>query len=77
MTTKDDLQQLRVKSYFAPSFQEAMEQARREMGQDALLLNSREAPPEARHLGAFEAVFGTPQAPAVGPAPVAPRAQYQ
>ena len=69
MTTKQDLQQLRVKSFFAASFQEAMTQARREMGQDALLLSSREAPPEARHLGAVEAVFGT-AAPAAAPAPV-------
>jgi flagellar biosynthesis protein FlhF len=59
MVTKEDLQQLRVKSYFAASFQDAMEQARREMGQDALLLNSRKAPPEARHLGEVEVVFGS------------------
>jgi flagellar biosynthesis protein FlhF len=47
-----------VKSFFAPSFQAAMERAGREMGPDALLLDSREAPPEARHLGAYEVVFG-------------------
>ena len=35
-----------------------MEQAREELGADALLLNSREAPPEARHLGDYEVVFG-------------------
>jgi len=34
-----------------------MEQARVEMGTDALLLDSRESPPEARHLGDFEVVF--------------------
>lgn len=70
MTTKEDLQQLRVKSYFAASFHEAMEQARLEMGQDALLLNSREAPPEARHLGAFEVVFGSTEGAAAVVAPV-------
>ena len=31
-----------VKSFFAPSFQAAMERAGREMGPDALLLDSRE-----------------------------------
>jgi len=37
---------------------EAMERARVELGADALLLNTREAPPEARHLGECEVVFG-------------------
>lgn len=50
--------QLYVKSFFAASIPDAMEQARRELGSDALLLNSREAPPEARHLGDYEVVFG-------------------
>ncbi len=47
-----------VKSFFADSVQEAMQRAQEEMGPDALLLNSREAPPEARHLGTYEVVFG-------------------
>lgn len=50
--------QMHVKSYFAASVLEAMEGARRDLGPDALLLNSREAPPEASHLGAYEVVFG-------------------
>ena len=53
---------LQLKSYFANSVVDAMEKARAELGVDALLMNSREAPPEARHLGALEVVFG------VGPA---------
>lgn len=52
-----------------------MKQAQRELGPDALLLNTREAPPEARHLGQFEVVFGTwPESPAAesaAPPPVA------
>jgi flagellar biosynthesis protein FlhF len=48
-----------VKSFFAESIQAAMECARVELGTDALLINSREAPPEARHLGFYEVVFGT------------------
>ena len=59
-----------VKSFFAASVPAAMEQARRELGADALLLNSREAPREARHLGAYEVVFGTlPEGPAAAPPP--------
>ena len=52
-------QPIHIKSFFAASIQEAMEQARQEMGPDALLLTSRAAPPEAAHLGACEVVFGT------------------
>ena len=48
-----------VKSYFAATIEDAIERARIELGPDALLLNSREAPPEARHLGECEVVFGT------------------
>jgi len=65
MPTTEKPANLYVKSFFAPSVPAAMEQARRELGPDALLLNSREAPPEARHLGEYEVVFGTwPELPA-------------
>src|SRR5208283_3540425 len=47
-----------VKSFFANSMQDAMAQARLEMGPDALLLDTKPAPPEARHLGEYEVVFG-------------------
>jgi flagellar biosynthesis protein FlhF len=50
--------QIHVKSYFATSVPDAIDQARRELGPDALFLNSRQAPPEARHLGPLEVVFG-------------------
>ena len=64
---------LYVKSFFAASIPAAMEQAQRELGPDALLLNAREAPPEARHLGDFEVVFGASnQTPAPAPALAAP-----
>lgn len=49
---------LYVKSFFTASVEEAMQQAHEELGPDALLLNTREAPPEARHLGQYEVVFG-------------------
>jgi flagellar biosynthesis protein FlhF len=47
-----------VKSFFAKSIQDAMSRARVEMGPDALLLDTKPAPPEARHLGEYEVVFG-------------------
>lgn len=59
-----------VKSFFAESVQAAMEDARVELGTDALLLNSREAPPEARHLGDYEVVFAAGPEPPAPPAPV-------
>ena len=33
--------------------------ARHEMGEEAMLMNSREAPPETRHLGGYEVVFAS------------------
>ena len=68
---------MKMKSYFAPTVQDAMEQARQEMGPEALLVNSRKAPPEAQALGAYEVVFAVlPEAPAppaeAGPAPENP-----
>jgi flagellar biosynthesis protein FlhF len=55
--------QIRVKSYFATSIPDAINLARRELGANALLLNSRQAPPEARHLGPLEVVFGNDSEP--------------
>src|SRR5579871_3708410 len=65
MPATDKIQHLYVKSFFAASIPEAMKQARQELGQDALLLNARESPPEARSLGEFEVVFGGGPAAAV------------
>ena len=55
---------MRMKSYFAPTVRDAVEQARVELGPEALLVNSRKAPPEARGLGEYEVVFAVmPGAP--------------
>jgi len=64
---------MRLKSYFAADVKAALNQARRELGPDALLVNSRPAPPEARHLGECEVVvaLGLPE-PARHPVPSAP-----
>jgi len=55
--------QIRVKSYFATSVPDAIDLARKELGPDAPLLNSRQSPPEARHLGPIEVVFGEQRFP--------------
>jgi flagellar biosynthesis protein FlhF len=47
---------MRLKSYFADTIEEAISQARREMGSDAMLVNSKRSGGEARHLGAYEVV---------------------
>jgi flagellar biosynthesis protein FlhF len=49
---------MRIKSYFSDSVKNAIRTARQELGPDALLLNSREAPAESLHLGQYEVVFG-------------------
>ena len=42
---------MKIKSYFAHTVEDAMAQAREELGPEAMLVNSRKASPEARHLG--------------------------
>jgi flagellar biosynthesis protein FlhF len=66
---------MKLKSYFSGTVEAAMELARRELGEEALLVNTRPATPETRYLGAYEVVFGIPprkfapaSPPAAGPA---------
>src|ERR1700693_759947 len=47
---------MRLKSYFADTIEEAISRARRELGPDAMLVNSKRSGAEARHLGAYEVV---------------------
>jgi len=47
---------MRIKSFFAATVEMALEEARRELGPEAMLIQSRAAPPEARSLGAYEVV---------------------
>jgi flagellar biosynthesis protein FlhF len=54
---------MKIKSYYSRTVEDAMAAARQEMGPDAMLVNSRKAPPEVRHLGEYEVVFAN-----VGPA---------
>jgi len=50
---------MRIKSYYAHAVEDAMAMARQELGPDAMLVNTRKAPLEARHLGDYEVVFAT------------------
>jgi flagellar biosynthesis protein FlhF len=49
---------MRIKSFFAGSVEKAIQEARLELGPDAMLITSRRSSPEARSLGAYEVVFG-------------------
>lgn len=55
---------MKLKSYFSGTVEAAMELARQELGEEALLVNARPATPETRYLGAYEVVFGIPPRPA-------------
>src|SRR5689334_19604293 len=50
---------MKIKSYYSHSVEDAMASARQELGPEAMLLNTRKAPPETRHLGDYEVVFAT------------------
>ncbi|HLG96570.1 MAG TPA: hypothetical protein VKX49_09710 [Bryobacteraceae bacterium] len=50
--------ELKIKSYFAASVEQAIQDARRELGDEAVLITSRRAAPEAVHRGAYEVIFG-------------------
>jgi len=62
---------MKIKSYFAESVEQAIQEARQELGNDAMLITSRRSSPETRSLGAYEVVFGL-NAPAARQRP-APR----
>lgn len=48
---------METKTYFATSLQSAMETARKELGTEALLVDSRPTPAEARQFGPLEVTF--------------------
>jgi flagellar biosynthesis protein FlhF len=76
MTKRDPM---RIKSYFAKSVEQAMAQAREELGSEAMLLNTRKAAPGQP--GGYEVIFGVaaeaPAAAAPHPAPAALRVEPQ
>ena len=50
---------MKIKSYYSRTVADAIASARSELGEDAMLLNSRKAPIQTRHLGEYEVVFAT------------------
>ena len=54
---------MRLKSYFSSTVEAAMLLASRELGEDAMLVYSREATPETRYLGRYEVVFSVAEPP--------------
>ncbi len=49
---------MKIKSYFTKSIETAIQQARQELGADAVLITSRRTAAESRNLGDYEVVFG-------------------
>ncbi|HTF61386.1 MAG TPA: hypothetical protein VK638_01605, partial [Edaphobacter sp.] len=68
---------MRIKSYFAASVEAAISQAKQELGEDAMLMNSRKSMPEARHFGEYEVVFACAVIPEQASAPAAPPAKSE
>jgi flagellar biosynthesis protein FlhF len=55
---------MKIKSFFSNTIEDAIAMARQEWGPDAMLVQSRKAAREARHLGEYEVVFAA-GAPAI------------
>src|SRR5450631_2594934 len=75
MTKRD---QLRIKSYFTKSVDQAIAQAREELGPDAMLLNTRRTSADRPEGEGYEVVFGVAEelpaeieTPEPAPAPLA------
>lgn len=61
---------MRIKSFYANSVESAVALGRREMGPEAMLVESRKAPLEARHLGEYEVVCAlVPELESAKPSP--------
>jgi flagellar biosynthesis protein FlhF len=64
---------MRLKSYFAASVEAAIQQARQELGEEAMLVDSRTTARGTKHLGAYEVVFALQEAETSGEAQVRSR----
>ncbi len=61
---------MKMKSFFASDMNKAMSLARRELGPDAMLVDTRPSAPESRHLGECEVVMAVGEEGEAPPAPV-------
>lgn len=50
---------MKIRSFFAHSVEQAIQEARQQLGSEAVLITSRRASPQDRHLGSYEVVFGS------------------
>ncbi|MDE3167484.1 MAG: hypothetical protein KGN36_16910 [Acidobacteriota bacterium] len=50
---------MKIKSYYSRTVEDALASARAELGPEAMLVNSRKAPIQTRHLGEYEVVFAS------------------
>ncbi len=69
---RSDIASMRIKSYFASSVERAIHDAREELGGEATLITSRRTAADARHLGAYEVVFGIAEPPPSAPSALPP-----
>jgi flagellar biosynthesis protein FlhF len=65
---------MRLKTYFSGTVEAAMALAREELGPDAMLVHSKRASAETRHIGTYEVVFALPEPEPTAPAAPAVRA---
>ena len=63
---------LRIKTYYSPTVEEAIQQARRDLGDDAMLLRSRRSSGEGQSLGEYEVTFALSPLPEPVPSQPAP-----
>src|SRR5437016_3284793 len=57
---------MRIKSYFAGSIDQAIAQARAELGVEAMLVHTRKLDQDASHPGGYEVAFGIEEQDAPG-----------
>lgn len=63
---------MRIKSFYSDSMDGALQSASKELGDEALILNTRETPNEFRHFGRYEVVCAVAHEPAPVPVEAAP-----
>src|SRR5689334_5102277 len=68
---------MRIKSFYANTVEAAAALARQELGEEAMLVESRRAPLEARHLGEYEVVGALVPSAGAAPAPAPEAAAVQ
>ncbi len=63
---------MKIKSYYAETMDQALQSASKELGDEALILNTRETPAEFRHFGRYEVVCACANPPKAEPLLVQP-----